>query len=146
MFKMSNNELVSISLLELTKYSYHIFFRRRLKRFKHNLLFIYQIRSYMKGLICICTREDIICCYNISSKLKCICAFLFSQTMSMRRKQLTVTGKTEVSTSTPATPHHPGYAPNAAFHAIKRHALEFVNPKELMVSYKDVTSREQFQI
>jgi len=56
------------------------------------------------------------------------------QTMSMRRKQLTVTGKTEVSTSTPPTPHHPGYAPNAAFHAIKRHALEFVNPKELMVS------------
>lgn len=53
--------------------------------------------------------------------------------MSMRRKQLTVTGKTEVSTSTPPTPHHPGYAPNAAFHAIKRHALEFVNPKELMV-------------
>ncbi|XP_076646460.1 brahma associated protein 170kD isoform X1 [Halictus rubicundus] len=55
-----------------------------------------------------------------------------SETMSMRRKQLTVTGKTEVSTSTPPTPHHPGYAPNAAFHAIKRHALEFVNPKELM--------------
>ncbi|XP_019890081.1 AT-rich interactive domain-containing protein 2 isoform X2 [Ooceraea biroi] len=55
-----------------------------------------------------------------------------ADTMSMRRKQLTVTGKTEVSTSTPATPHHPGYAPNAAFHAIKRHALEFVNPKELM--------------
>lgn len=47
---------------------------------------------------------------------------------------MTVTGKTEVSTSTPPTPHHPGYAPNAAFHAIKRHALEFVNPKELMVS------------
>ncbi|KYN02707.1 AT-rich interactive domain-containing protein 2 [Cyphomyrmex costatus] len=57
-----------------------------------------------------------------------------ADTMSMRRKQLTVTGKTEVSTSTPPTPHHPGYAPNAAFHAIKRHALEFVNPKELMSS------------
>ncbi|XP_011647943.1 AT-rich interactive domain-containing protein 2 isoform X2 [Pogonomyrmex barbatus] len=55
-----------------------------------------------------------------------------ADTMSMRRKQLTVTGKTEVSTSAPPTPHHPGYAPNAAFHAIKRHALEFVNPKELM--------------
>lgn len=49
---------------------------------------------------------------------------------------MTVTGKTEVSTSIPPTPHHPGYAPNAAFHAIKRHALEFVNPKELMVSCK----------
>uniref|UniRef100_UPI00143C7D0B AT-rich interactive domain-containing protein 2-like n=1 Tax=Bombus vancouverensis nearcticus TaxID=2705178 RepID=UPI00143C7D0B len=55
-----------------------------------------------------------------------------AETMSIRRKQLTVTGKTEVSTSTPSAPHHPGYAPNAAFHAIKRHALEFVNPKELM--------------
>ncbi|XP_076249375.1 brahma associated protein 170kD isoform X2 [Calliopsis andreniformis] len=55
-----------------------------------------------------------------------------ADTMSMRRKQLTVTGKAEVSTSTPPAPHHPGYAPNAAFHAIKRHALEFVNPKELM--------------
>ncbi|XP_034948457.1 AT-rich interactive domain-containing protein 2 isoform X5 [Chelonus insularis] len=55
-----------------------------------------------------------------------------SESMAARRKQLTATGKTEVSTSTPQTSHHPGYAPNAAFHAIKRHALEFVNPKELM--------------
>ncbi|XP_066590877.1 AT-rich interactive domain-containing protein 2 isoform X3 [Prorops nasuta] len=58
-----------------------------------------------------------------------------SDIMMMRRKQLTVSGKTEISTSTTSpvpTPHHPGYAPNAAFHAIKRHALEFVNPKELM--------------
>lgn len=57
-----------------------------------------------------------------------------AESMSLRRKQLTATGKTEVATTTAATPHHPGYAPNAAFHAIKRHALEFVNPKELMVS------------
>lgn len=56
--------------------------------------------------------------------------------MAIRRKQLTSTGKSEISTSTaPTPPHHPGYAPNAAFHAIKRHALEFVNPKELMVSF-----------
>ncbi|XP_043267604.1 AT-rich interactive domain-containing protein 2 isoform X7 [Venturia canescens] len=55
-----------------------------------------------------------------------------SESMTLRRKQLTASGKTEISTSTPPTPHHPGYAPNAAFHAIKRHALEFVNPKELM--------------
>ncbi|CAL8120253.1 unnamed protein product [Orchesella dallaii] len=27
--------------------------------------------------------------------------------------------------------HHPGYAPNAAFHAIKRHAMSFMNTKEL---------------
>ncbi|XP_044020286.1 uncharacterized protein LOC122860511 isoform X2 [Aphidius gifuensis] len=56
-----------------------------------------------------------------------------AENMILRRKQLTTTGKTEIITnSTPATPNHPGYAPNAAFHAIKRHALDFVNPKELM--------------
>jgi AT-rich interactive domain-containing protein 2 len=56
------------------------------------------------------------------------------QVMLIRQKQLTLSGKTELSTTTvPASAHHPGYAPNAAFHAIKRHALEFVNPKELMV-------------
>ncbi|XP_035708773.1 AT-rich interactive domain-containing protein 2 isoform X5 [Folsomia candida] len=27
--------------------------------------------------------------------------------------------------------HHPGYAPNAAFHAIKRHALQYMNPKDI---------------
>ncbi|XP_014218963.1 AT-rich interactive domain-containing protein 2 isoform X2 [Copidosoma floridanum] len=57
------------------------------------------------------------------------------EVMLMRRKQLSLSGKTEVTTTTaaaPVTTHHPGYAPNAAFHAIKRHALEFVNPKELM--------------
>lgn len=26
--------------------------------------------------------------------------------------------------------HHPGYAPNAAFHAIKRHAMSFMSTKE----------------
>ncbi|KAJ8668213.1 hypothetical protein QAD02_009876 [Eretmocerus hayati] len=54
--------------------------------------------------------------------------------MWKRRKQLATSGKTEIATTTAPTPtaHHPGYAPNAAFHAIKRHALEFVNPKELM--------------
>ncbi|CAG7719032.1 unnamed protein product [Allacma fusca] len=30
------------------------------------------------------------------------------------------------------THHHLGYAPNAAFHAIKRHAMQFMNPKELL--------------
>ncbi|XP_073998819.1 brahma associated protein 170kD isoform X2 [Rhodnius prolixus] len=50
--------------------------------------------------------------------------------MAVRRKQLKVTGRSEIPAPVPAAPH-PGYAPNAAFHAIKRHALEFVNPKEL---------------
>lgn len=52
--------------------------------------------------------------------------------MAVRRKQLSVTGRSEIPAPIPAVPH-PGYAPNAAFHAIKRHALEFVNPKELQV-------------
>ncbi|XP_050307995.1 AT-rich interactive domain-containing protein 2 isoform X5 [Anthonomus grandis grandis] len=33
----------------------------------------------------------------------------------------------------PSPSSHPGYAPDAALHAIKRHALEFVNPKELQI-------------
>ncbi|XP_063979254.1 AT-rich interactive domain-containing protein 2 isoform X6 [Diachasmimorpha longicaudata] len=55
-----------------------------------------------------------------------------AESMSQRRKQLTAAGKTELASTTASISHHPGYAPNAAFHAIKRHALEFVNPKELM--------------
>ncbi|XP_057341510.1 AT-rich interactive domain-containing protein 2 isoform X2 [Microplitis mediator] len=59
----------------------------------------------------------------------------------LRKKNLAANGKAEISTSTAtptaaasaaATASHPGYAPNAALHAIKRHALEFINPKELM--------------
>lgn len=51
----------------------------------------------------------------------------------VRRKQVAQGAKVETPTVTPVTPH-PGYAPDAAFHAIKRHALEFVNPKEMQVS------------
>lgn len=50
----------------------------------------------------------------------------------VRRKQNAHSTKTESSTPATNTPH-PGYAPDAALHAIKRHALEFVNPKELQV-------------
>lgn len=50
----------------------------------------------------------------------------------VRRKQIAQGAKIETPTPTPVTPH-PGYAPDAALHAIKRHALEFVNPKELQV-------------
>jgi AT-rich interactive domain-containing protein 2 len=46
-----------------------------------------------------------------------------------RRKQVSQGGKVEPPPPAPTT--HPGYAPDAALHAIKRHALEFVNPKEL---------------
>lgn len=51
----------------------------------------------------------------------------------LRRKQAAHNNKVEASPS-PSTNMHPGYAPDAALHAIKRHALEFVNPKELQVS------------
>lgn len=50
----------------------------------------------------------------------------------IKRKHQSQTGKAESPSPVPATPH-PGYAPDAALHAIKRHALEFVNPKELQV-------------
>ncbi len=52
--------------------------------------------------------------------------------MAVRRKQIYQSGRSEIPPPLPPTPH-PGYAPNAALHAIKRHALEFVNPKELQV-------------
>jgi AT-rich interactive domain-containing protein 2 len=48
--------------------------------------------------------------------------------MAVRRVQMATNGKSDVPLP-PAPPPHPGYAPNAALHAIKRHALEFVNPK-----------------
>ncbi|CAG5074974.1 Similar to Arid2: AT-rich interactive domain-containing protein 2 (Mus musculus) [Cotesia congregata] len=44
----------------------------------------------------------------------------------------TATPAPSAAASAAATASHPGYAPNAALHAIKRHALEFINPKELM--------------
>ncbi|CAH1286487.1 unnamed protein product [Diabrotica balteata] len=48
----------------------------------------------------------------------------------LKRKQ--AAHSKQVETTPPAsTSPHPGYAPDAALHAIKRHALEFVNPKEL---------------
>ncbi|XP_072399216.1 uncharacterized protein Bap170 isoform X6 [Diabrotica undecimpunctata] len=58
----------------------------------------------------------------------------------LKRKQ--AAHSKQVETTPPAsTSPHPGYAPDAALHAIKRHALEFVNPKELqMKSSIPVTS------
>ena len=55
--------------------------------------------------------------------------------MAVRRVQIAQTGKSDVPLP-PAPPPHPGYAPNAALHAIKRHAVEFANPKELAVNIK----------
>lgn len=63
--------------------------------------------------------------------------------MAVRRKQLSQSGRSEIPPPAPPTPH-PGYAPNAAFNAIKRHALEFVNPKELQVKYFEYFSHVKF--
>ncbi|KAJ8968964.1 hypothetical protein NQ317_018328 [Molorchus minor] len=51
----------------------------------------------------------------------------------VRRKQAAQGGAKVEATPQPTTNPHPGYAPDAALHAIKRHALEFVNPKELQL-------------
>lgn len=48
--------------------------------------------------------------------------------VAKRRMQLAATGRSDLPLP-PAPPPHPGYAPNAALHAIKRHAQEFVAPK-----------------
>jgi len=56
----------------------------------------------------------------------------------VRRKKISQGQNVEPAPVTPTS--HPGYAPDAALHAIKRHALEFVNPKELQVSAKVVTT------
>ena len=53
--------------------------------------------------------------------------------MAVRRAQLANSGRSEVPLP-PAPPPHPGYAPNAALHAIKRHAQEFAAPKAAAVS------------
>ncbi|XP_015928872.1 AT-rich interactive domain-containing protein 2 isoform X1 [Parasteatoda tepidariorum] len=49
---------------------------------------------------------------------------------ALRRKQLSQQGKTTISPPQ-MPPPHPGYAPDAAFLAIRRHALQYINPKEL---------------
>ena len=59
--------------------------------------------------------------------------FQLMKLMAVRRVQMANTGKSDVPLP-PAPPPHPGYAPNAAIHAIKRHAMEFVNPKAVAVS------------
>ncbi|XP_050518132.1 AT-rich interactive domain-containing protein 2 isoform X2 [Diabrotica virgifera virgifera] len=50
----------------------------------------------------------------------------------LKRKQAAHSKHVETAPPSSTSPH-PGYAPDAALHAIKRHALEFVNPKELQL-------------
>ena len=63
--------------------------------------------------------------------------------MAVRRVQIAQSGKSDVPLP-PAPPPHPGYAPNAALHAIKRHAVEFVSPKELAVSSLKTCSLQSY--
>ncbi|GIY39725.1 hypothetical protein CDAR_271671 [Caerostris darwini] len=49
---------------------------------------------------------------------------------AMRRKQLAHQGKTSIAPPQ-MPPPHPGYAPDAAFLAIRRHSLHVTNPKDL---------------
>ena len=65
--------------------------------------------------------------------------FQLMKLMAVRRVQMATNGKSDVPLP-PAPPPHPGYAPNAALHAIKRHALEFVNPKAAAVSSSNVST------
>ncbi|XP_035217278.1 AT-rich interactive domain-containing protein 2-like isoform X2 [Stegodyphus dumicola] len=51
-------------------------------------------------------------------------------TQALRRKQLSQQGKTSIA-APQMPPPHPGYAPDAALLAIRRHALQYINPKEL---------------
>jgi AT-rich interactive domain-containing protein 2 len=43
-------------------------------------------------------------------------------------------GKTDIPLPQAPTPH-PGYAPHAALHAIKRHAVELMTQKEQVISF-----------
>jgi len=57
------------------------------------------------------------------------CNVKFLKYLAVRRMQIAHNGRSEMPAPGPP-PAHPGYAPNAAMHAIKRHAQEFVTPKE----------------
>ena len=60
--------------------------------------------------------------------------FQVMKLVAVRRVQMAQSGRSDVPLP-PAPPPHPGYAPNAALHAIKRHAQEFVAPKAQAVSF-----------
>ena len=54
--------------------------------------------------------------------------------LAARRHQMNTQGKTDIPAPQAPTPH-PGYAPHAALHAIKRHAVELMNQKEQVILY-----------
>ena len=52
----------------------------------------------------------------------------------VRRRQLALTGKTTVPEPPKPSPH-PGYAPNAAYQAIRRHALDALAALDKQASF-----------
>ncbi|XP_076330603.1 uncharacterized protein LOC143236196 [Tachypleus tridentatus] len=58
------------------------------------------------------------------------CTDQYLQTQALRREEISQRGKTTIPPP-PLPPRHPGYAPDAAFLAIRRHALQFVQQKDI---------------
>ena len=86
-----------------------------------------------RGFVTLLPRYSVV---SLRSEVLILCSFQLMKLMAVRRVQIAQTGKSDVPLP-PAPPPHPGYAPNAALHAIKRHAVEFANPKELAVSARN---------
>lgn len=81
----------------------------------------------------LCAFDFSLCGSDLISSPSTLRIFQLLQILAVRRSQLAATGKTEIPIPQ-APPPHPGYAPNAAFHAIKRHALEVINQRDAVVS------------
>ncbi|XP_031339468.1 AT-rich interactive domain-containing protein 2-like isoform X2 [Photinus pyralis] len=101
-----------------------------------------QVYLHVCAAHCPETEEELTCqwdrCDNMKRKRFSLMTHIFDKHCNLeamkqsqvKRKHQSQTGKPEPPSPSPVAPH-PGYAPDAALHAIKRHALEFVNPKEL---------------
>ncbi|XP_022238814.1 AT-rich interactive domain-containing protein 2-like isoform X2 [Limulus polyphemus] len=59
------------------------------------------------------------------------CTDQYLQTQALRRGEISQRGKTTIPPPS-LPPRHPGYSPDAAFLAIRRHALQFVQQKDKM--------------
>ncbi|XP_076338367.1 uncharacterized protein LOC143240187 isoform X2 [Tachypleus tridentatus] len=57
------------------------------------------------------------------------CTDQYLQTQALRHREISQRGKTTIPPP-PLPPRHPGYSPDAAFLAIRRHALQFVQKKD----------------
>lgn len=69
-----------------------------------------------------------------SNGILLLCFLQMQKILAARRLQMSTLGKTDIPAPQAPTPH-PGYAPHAALHAIKRHAVELMNHKEQVCSF-----------